>query len=97
MKKVGVERKTKYKPSRDIPQAIEELKSLSPSKISEWVKTHRIDHDQSGMKVQAHASVQSISNWIHLHPQIIGSLKEKLQNEGLNASAVSSTNFSLSF
>lgn len=82
----------KYKPSRDIPEAIQELKSLSPSKIAEWVKAHRIEH-KGALKAQAEVSVQSISNWIKRNPEVVAPLEKTAVQSEISATTISSALF----
>lgn len=84
----------KYKPERDIPKAVHELKSLSPTKISAWVRSHREEKDERGRRVQAKRSPQSISLWFDRHPEIHKKLALKLEDEELSGVVIRETLFS---
>jgi integrase len=57
----------KYKPERDIPDAVRELKSVSPSKIVQWILNHR----------NVKRSPESITHWFERHAQIFEELNKE--------------------
>jgi len=58
----------KYKPSRDIPQAVRELKDLSPSKIVLWVLNKRNEE----------RTPESVTMWFKQHPEIYDELSKEI-------------------
>ena len=84
----------KYKPSRDILQACRELQTLSPSKIREWIKSHRTKLDKTtGKRVQHSIEPQAISMWFKRHPQVYEQLQKEIVEEELPKDAITETLF----
>ena len=84
----------KYKPSRDIPKAVREIKSLSPSKIRDWIREHRTEVDKkSGKRKQVNRTVQSITMWFKDHPDVYEELKREIGEEELPKEAITETLF----
>ena len=74
----------KYKPSRDIPKAVRQLRSTSRVKIVEWIKQHRTERDpKTGRKVQQKVTPQSISAYFKRHPDLEPKLRRELRIEEL--------------
>jgi integrase len=83
-----------YVPKRDIPIAVRELKTLSPSRIRDWIRNHKIKREKiSGKRVQHNLTSQSISMWFKRHPKIKTELKEKIREQELSREAVSESIF----
>lgn len=68
----------KYKPSRDIPKAVEETRSISPTIIVNWIKNHRMQRGKGGRMQQVIRSPESITMWFKDHPVIYEQLKTKV-------------------
>lgn len=83
----------RYKPSRDIPKAVGELKTLSPTKIVEWVREHRKEKDAFGKYKQVDRSPQSVSHWFERNPEAYKGLKQELQDSELPKRAISEAIF----
>jgi integrase len=83
----------KYKPRRDIPLAVRELKSLSPSKIREWIRDNRIRKDKLGKRQQLEITSQAINMWFLRNPKIRQELEAEIQQEELSQTAISETIF----
>jgi len=84
----------KYKPRRDIPKAVRELKTFSPSRIREWIRNHRAKKDRvTGKRVQLNVTPQSISMWFRRHPDVLRKLKTEVKDEELSKEAISETLF----
>lgn len=84
----------RYKPSRDIPKAARELKTLSPSKIRDWIRDHRTVVDKkSGKRRQVKRTVQSISMWFKDHSDVYDRLNSEIGEEELPKEAITETLF----
>lgn len=84
----------KYKPSEDIPLAVRELETLSPSQIVEWIKTHRTEKDKrTGKRVQKIITPESITMWFNRHPKIRDALQVEIADEEIPKEAISETLF----
>jgi integrase len=83
----------KYKPSRDIPKAIKEMKTLSPSKIVEWIREHRTERDARGKRVQVNKTPESVTMWLNRHAKMYAKLKAEIENEELTKVAISESLF----
>jgi integrase len=84
----------KYKPRRDIPQAVRQLKSFSPSKIRDWIREHKTKKDRVTKKrLQLNVTPQSISMWFKRHPQILRRLKNEVIEKEVQREAISETMF----
>ena len=73
----------KYKPSRDLPRFIRELKTFSPSVLREYILTKR----------NKAISPESISNWIRRNPKIIHDLTEEIISSEVTNEEVVATIF----
>lgn len=79
----------KYKPSRDIPKAVKQLKTTSPTEIRKWIMEHRTSQDsKTGRRVQDIVTPQSISNWFRRNKEIAQELeryveKQEIVEEGI--------------
>jgi hypothetical protein len=74
----------KYKPSRDIPIASQQLNTLSPTKLRKWIMQHRTRKDpKTGRKVQHVVHPEAITNWLRRHPQIRRELKQHIDREDI--------------
>lgn len=58
----------KYKPSRDIPQAVRELKDISPSKIANWILSKRNEE----------RTPESVTMWFKDNAQVFEELKKEI-------------------
>lgn len=83
----------RYSPSRDIPKAVRELGTMSPSAIAQWIADHRTETDARGKRVQVIRSSESITMWFNRHADIAKKLDEELKAEALDAVAISETMF----
>lgn len=84
----------KYKARRDIPKAVRELKTLSPSKIRDWIRDHRTKRDKvTGKRVQVNVTPESITMWFRRHLDFHEALKREIQEEELPKEAISETIF----
>lgn len=84
----------KYKPSRDIPKAVRELKDFSPSKISVWIREHRTEKDKkTGKRRQVERTPESVTMWFKDHPDVLAQLKSEIVEEELPKTAISETLF----
>lgn len=69
----------KYKPERDIPKAVREIKSLSPSLICEWIKNHRTRENKATKKrEQVIRKPPSISNFFKRNPRLYKELEKEI-------------------
>jgi len=82
-----------YKPSRDIPKAVRELKTLSPSEIREWIRNHRTRKDARGKRVQHDITAEAITMWFKRNPKVYESLKAEIEDEQLSKTVISETLF----
>jgi len=72
----------KYKPSRDIPKAVKQLKTTSPTDIRKWIMEHRTDTDnKTGRRVQCVVTPQSISNWFRRNPKVAQELERYIEKQ----------------
>lgn len=74
-------RKVDYSPERDIPKAVDELKTLSPKALSEWVRDNRTETDAFGKRHQKDITPESITMWFKRHPDVQKTLEKDLENE----------------
>jgi len=86
--------KVKYKPSRDIPKACRELKTVSPTEISLWIQEHRTEKDPKTKKrIQVIRSPDSVGKWLNRHPTLLQELNNEIQDIELDQKAISETLF----
>ena len=84
----------KYKPSRDIPKAVREIKSLSPSKIRDWIRDHRTRINPITKKrEQVKRSAESITMWFGDHPNVYEELKREIGEEEIPKEAITESLF----
>lgn len=84
----------KYKPQRDIPLAVRELKSLSPTEIVEWIKNHRTKRDnKTGKRIQELRKAHSISMFFQRNPDVYKELKSEIEAEEVNEAQVKEQDF----
>lgn len=86
----------KYKPSRDIPKAIRELKTLSPTRIREWIRDHRTK-TVGTRKVQVDVTPQSVTMWLKRHRKIYEQLEQEIKEEEIPKEAISDVIFQNGF
>lgn len=79
----------KYKPKRDIPRAVRELKTLSPTKIRDWIREHRTKRNATGKREQVNLQPQAITMWFKRNLGIYEALKKELKDEELPKQAMS--------
>lgn len=88
----------KYKPSRDIPKACRELKTLSPSEIVGWIREHRTRRNPITKKrEQENRSPQSVSMWFRDHPDVYQELKNEIGTEEIPKEAITEAIFQNGF
>ena len=81
-----------YKPRRDIPIAVRELKTFSPSTIRNWVREHKTRKDRvTGKRVQVNVTPESITMWFKRHPDVLRRLKVEVVEKELEREAISET------
>jgi integrase len=83
-----------YQPRKDIPLAVRELKSFSPSKIRDWIREHKTKRDGvTGKRVQENVTPQSISMWFSRNKEVYEELKSEIVEQELESEVVSETLF----
>ena len=80
--------KVKYKPERDIPKASRKLKTVSPTRIAQWVQENRTETDKIGRKKQKQISPQAITMWFKRHPEEYKKLARQIADEELNGTHI---------
>jgi hypothetical protein len=91
---MGMWKVMKYKPSRDIPKACRELKTVSPTEISLWIQEHRTEKDPKTKKrIQVIRSPDSVGKWLNRHPTLLQELNNEIQDIELDQKAISETLF----
>lgn len=96
LKRVSSSKKisSKYIPSRDIPIAVKELQTTSPTYIVAWIKGNKTEKDKrTGKRQQKIVTPQSITMWFKRHPKIAESLQSEIVETELPKEAVSETLF----
>jgi len=84
----------RYKPQRDIPLAVRELKSLSPTEICKWIRNHRTKMDsKTGKRIQVKRNPPSISMFFQRNPDIYKQLRSEIQDEKIDEAQISETIF----
>lgn len=84
----------RYKPSRDIPKAVRELKTVSPSEISKWIQEHRTEKDsKTGKRIQVLRTPESITMWFIRNSRKYEELKNEVVEQELDSKAISETLF----
>jgi len=83
----------RYNAERDIPKAVNELKSLSPTKIAEWVKSHRTTTDGKGRRIQFNITPQAVTMFFKRNPAIHNRLAEALKDEEISGVVIRETLF----
>jgi len=84
----------RYKPRRDIPLAVRELKSLSPTEICKWVRNHRTKVDsKTGKRIQVKRKPPSISMFFQRNPELYKQLKSEIEEEKIDETQISETIF----
>ncbi len=78
-----------YNPQRDIPKAIRELRTTSPTQIAEWVRRNRTEKTATGKKQQKAISPQAITMWLKRHPKIAQALEQEVSKQEIEKHAVS--------
>lgn len=69
----------KYKPSRDIPKAVQLTKSLSPAKIRQWIMENRTEKDkETGLKRQKKITPEAVIMWLKRNPDVFHKLSDEL-------------------
>ena len=74
----------KYKPKRDISLSVRKLKTLSPTRIAEWVQENRTETDEFARKKQKHIRPEAITMYFKRHPDFYNKLAKEIANEELN-------------
>jgi len=85
-----------YRPKRDIPKAVLELKTTSPTAIREWIKNNRtltVQHGNTERKEQALVTPQSISMWFKRHSVMAKKLELQVQQEEIPREAITEALF----
>lgn len=82
----------RYKPSRDIPKAIRETRSFSPTEIVNWIRQHRTEKVK-GRRLQVSRTPESITMWINRHPKIIEQLQREVIVDEIPKEAISDAIF----
>ena len=82
----------RYKPSRDIPKAIRETRSFSPTEIVKWICQHRTEKVK-GRRVQVNRTPESITMWINRNHDIIEKLQREVIVEEIPKEAISDAIF----
>ncbi len=88
----------RYYPRRDIPKAVMELRTTSPTQICEWIKNHRTETDAYGKKRQVIRTPQSVTMWFKDNPDVLKQLEAEIAEdlesyEGLNEVIFENGNF----
>jgi len=84
----------RYKPQRDIPKAVRELKSLSPTEICKWIRNHRTKRDnKTGKRIQVKRKPPSISMFFQRNPDVYKQLRSEIQEEEIDESQIDETIF----
>lgn len=78
----------KYNPARDIPKASRELRTLSPTKIVEWIRRNRTTKDARGKRQQVERTPQSITMWLKDHAKEAAILEAEIQTEEISRRAI---------
>lgn len=78
----------KYKAARDIPKAVRELRTTSPTKISEWILENRTEITVTGKRQQCERTPQSISMWFRDHAKEAAILEAEIQTEEIARRAI---------
>jgi len=78
----------KYKAARDIPKAARELRTLSPTKISEWVRRNRTKEDARGKRQQHEVTPQSITMFFMRNPKIAAILEAEITTAEVSRHAI---------
>jgi len=85
----------RYKPQRDIPSAVRELKSLSPTEICNWIRNHRTKKNEAtGRREQVIRNPPSISNFFKRHPKLYKELQAEIAEYSLPDVGISEADFS---
>ena len=72
----------KYNPSRDIPKAVKQLKTTSPTDIRNWIRDHRTRKDpKTGRRVQHLVTPESITNWLRRNPKVHQELERYVEKQ----------------
>ena len=83
-----------YNPRRDIPKAVRELKTLSPSRIRDWVRDNRTEKDKiTGKKRQKEITAKAITMWFTRNAEVKEQLTKELEDEELPRQAISESLF----
>jgi Phage integrase family. len=89
-----VEKNFGYVPRKDIPIAVRELKTFSPSRIRDWIREHKTKKDRvTGKRVQVLRSPDSIGKWLKRHPRLLEELKNEVTETELEQETISETLF----
>ncbi len=83
----------KYNPTRDISKASRELRTTSPTKIVEWIRTHRTQIDARGKRQQVERTPQSITMWFKDHPKEAKILQAEIVTEEISRRAITEALF----
>jgi len=83
----------RYNPARDIPKAVKELRTTSPTRIAEWVKSHRTTQDHLNRRVQVSITPQAITQWFKRHPNEHKKLQAQVETEELSGVVIRETLF----
>lgn len=83
----------RYNPARDIPKAVKELRTTSPTMIAEWVKSHRTKLDHLNRRVQVSITPQAITQWFKRHPDIHKKLQSQVETEEISGVVIRETLF----
>lgn len=75
--------KVKYKAKRDIPKAVRELRTTSPTQVAEWIRNHRTKKDARGKRMQETITSQAINMWYKRNPNKHAKLKAEVEQEEL--------------
>lgn len=79
---------TDYSPERDIPRAVAEIKSLSPTAIVAWIRENRTEKDEIGKRSQVDVTPQSVSMWFKRHPDVYKNLERQLESDLVTPDAI---------
>ena len=80
--------KVKYKPERDIAKASRKLKTVSPSKIAQWIRENRTETDSIGRKKQKDIRDEAITMYFKRHPDFHKKLLREIQDEEINGKTI---------
>jgi integrase len=84
----------KYRPSRDLPKAVLELRTLKASELKLWVQENRTQKNKkTGKQEQADITPEAVIMWFKRHPAIHQKLEAELTGSERTEGAISETLF----